>query len=198
MAAQALRDADGSHEREDRQVRVSHSPDDKSRRFEASPEVPPAVTAHFVRKNRVIPSEKVERCDVDDEPAARFEHARHFGDCLSLGRVIERVEHVERRHQIEPLRGERQVRRRRARREALAPLPRELQPGPREIDSVRATVAAQPREIVARAATAIEDVEGRSAGGVGNERFNESTEPAEPEMIALGARRRLEEPAHPW
>ena len=108
-------DADGSHEREDRQVRVSHSPDDKSRRFEASPEVPPAVTAHFVRKNRVIPSEKVERCDVDDEPAARLEHARHFGDCLALGRVIERVEHVERRHRDRTAPRRTAVRRRRAR-----------------------------------------------------------------------------------
>ena len=42
------------------------------------------------------------------------------------------------------------------------------------------------------AAAAIQDVGTNPAGGVGNERFDEPPEAAEPEVIALGARGGLE------
>jgi hypothetical protein len=58
-------------------------------------------------------------------------------------------------------------------------------------------LAAQQRQVVARAAPAVEREQGaRGAGGFGEQRLDETAEPAEPEVIALGARRGFEQSIH--
>ena len=81
---------------------------------------------------------------------------------------------------------------------SLTALAGELESCPGQIDADRTTVAPQPGEIVTGAASAIENTARVAASGVGNKRFDESTEAAEPEMIAFGARGRLQEPDPSW
>ena len=67
----------------------------------------------------------------------------------------------------------------------------------REIEAVRRAVVSQQREVRARAAAAVEQLRaGTTRNGATDERCDEPTEPAKPEVVRLGARRGAQQMFH--
>src|SRR5205823_738954 len=146
----------------------------------------------------MIAAQRLERRNVDHQAAPRPEHPEHLGDRVALRLLVQGIQDVERRDEIERPGGEWQACRRGAREAALAAGVGVPQAGPREVDPRRAAIAPEQRQVIARAAPAIEDLHA-AAGGIrriSNDRLDELSKAAEPEMIALGARGGLEETVH--
>ena len=145
----------------------------------------------------VIAAQRRHRGDVDDRVAARFHQAKHLADRAPLVDLVERVEDVEGSDEVE--RAARKRRRHDARaREAPAP---GLAPNPQawraEVEPVRASGRAEPLDVRAGPAAAVED-ERRGASGCGDfdERADEGAEAAEPEVPRFRFRGRAQQTFH--
>ena len=121
----------------------------------------------------------------------RFQHPEHLADRVPLDVVRKRIDHVERRHQVEPGGGEGEPGRRGPGDLALPLGPRVLKSGPCQVDTVSTAVFPEHGQVVPGAAAAIKDLGtdplADPSDGAGNQRFDEPAEAAEPEVIALGA-----------
>src|SRR5262245_13780689 len=145
----------------------------------------------------MIPFQEVHGGDVDDEAAAGLQDAAHFPKRSGFRRIVQSINNVERWNEVEKC-----VRKREVRRGGLGDSPfsstlRKREPGPCQVDSDRGTILSKQLEIVAGAASAIEDRRCLAAAyRVGEQRCHEAPESTEPEMILLGERGGLQESIH--
>ena len=152
----------------------------------------------------MIAAKRIERGGIDDDVAAGLEHPEHLANRRALDVVVERVNDIERRDQIEPRAAEGEGGGRRPRDFSLAASVRDLQTRPRQVDTIGAPELPQQGQVVTGAAAAVENLRGRAAAGPGlgffhgprDERPDEPPEATEPEMIAFRARGRFEETFH--
>src|SRR5207237_3401320 len=119
------------------------------------------------------------------------------GDRAALVRVLEGIEHVERRDDVECAARKRRRRDARAREMAASFVASDAQAGGAEIEPVRAAERAEPLEVCAGAAPAVEDERRDSARGGGpDERGDERAKAAEPEVPRLRSRGRAQQMFH--
>ena len=122
----------------------------------------------------------------------------HLFERVALDLVVERVEDIKRGDEIEDGVGEGQTRRRRARNLTLAAGPAVGEAAPGDVYPDGATVLAQQPQVVTSAAAAVQR-EQRTSGAARHlldQRADEPTKSAEPEVVALGSRRRFEPTIH--
>jgi len=159
------------------------------------------VHAEWARTNlaehRVVTAKEVHRRHVDDRVPAGLEHPEHLGDRGPFRLVLERVEHVERGHQIE---GGARKRRRRdvgAGEPPAAGFAADVQAGGAQIEAEGAAVRRQHLDVRAGTAAAVEEERVRPPGeGRLDERRDEGAEAAEPEVTRFRDRGRAQQVFH--
>jgi hypothetical protein len=121
--------------------------------------------------------------------SARGEHAKHLGQRGLFVPVVQRVNDVEGGDDVEGPALKGKAGRGGLGDRALAALVRVGEAGPGQIDAGSTPVAAQHAQVVPGSASAVENLRRLDAARrVLHERRHEPPQPAEPEVIALGAR----------
>jgi hypothetical protein len=140
----------------------------------------------------VLAVQHLQRGDVQQQPAARLQHARHFLDRRLFDRVGQNLEDVERRRQVDGAARERDVADARLD-DAMPVRAGELGADARHIEAGRAAVGPQHLEIRSGAAAAIENPRRRPPFSGAHERgLDVLTEAAKPEVRLFGAVSQLE------
>ena len=117
------------------------------------------VAADLVAEDRVVAAQRLHGRHVDHDMPAGAGHAEHLGHRRPLVGRLQRVQHVERRHEVEDAVLETALRRRcRARRVRPASRPRSEADGG-QVEPEGAAEPAKQLQIGARAAPAVEDAE---------------------------------------
>jgi hypothetical protein len=192
-----LQGADDQERRQQGEIRVGQTDDFESCAPEPLVEQAPAVTPDFVAQHRMVAAQRVHRRDVDDRVPARLQHAMHFGDRGALILVLERINDVERRDEVEGAGWERHGGHAGSRHPRHPRLSRDRQADRGEIEAERAAEAIEPCEVGARSAAAVEDGRIRSSSRrAPDQRHDEGPQAAEPEMASLGQRGTAQQVLH--
>ena len=131
----------------------------------------------------MIAAQHRHRRDVDDRAAARLQQPEHLADRRPLVRLGQRIQHVERRDDVEAGAGKGNGGHAGAREARAARVTADAESGLGEVEPVGAAEAGEQCEVGAGAAAAIEQPRVRQSGGRALEqRRDECAEAAEPEV----------------
>jgi hypothetical protein len=199
VSQEALAEPDPGQQGQNRRVRVCQSLDAEACPLEVHAETAARVSLHLAAEHRMVAPEPRQRGHVQDEVTSGAHHPIHLFERRPGAPVVERIDDVEGRDDVEDAVAEGQGRRRSLGGEALAVPLRVGQAAVGEVDAERRTVTAQHAEVVSGAAAAVEEPQplaAERAGRLVEQRRDEAAEPVEPEMFALGARGHFEKSIH--
>ena len=183
--SRAVPHADWQHERQQRHVIERQPVDLEAAVLDDGAEAARGVSPHFLREYRMLAVQDVERRHMQEEPAARLQHARDLGDGRSLDPIGQGLKDVERGDEIERAAAKRDVGDARLRHGVTVRL-RKLRAGGGQIEAHRPPVAPQHLEIRSGAAPAIENARRVDAGHGARERgFHVLPETTKPEVRLL-------------
>jgi peptidoglycan-associated lipoprotein len=200
MPEQTLPEPHAGHDRQNRRVRICQSLDAEACTLEVATQSGSRVPLDLASKHGMVAAEPGQRGDIQHEVTSRPHHPIHLLEGGGSSMVVERVDDVERRHDVEDAVGKRERRGRGLSDRPLAVRAGVGQAAVSQIDAERATVAAQQPKVVAGSAPAIQDARVTSAlercRRVFEEGTNEAAEAMKPKMLALGAGRHFEKSIH--
>ena len=188
--APAMQRPDGGQRQKQRRVRVRHPLDREAAAGHETAERLARVAAHLVAENRMVAAQDVHRRDVDQHAPAGPREPEHLRHGRLFVRLLERIQHVERRHEVEHPAGEGRRRDRGPRQPAPAQLVPDIKSDLGTVETVGRAIALEQGEVGARAAAAIEDARpDPAAEGPVDQGPDEPAEAAKPEMTLFRARR---------
>ncbi len=182
---------------EQQKVRVSDAPDLESGPCQVLRELRAAVASDLSAEHGVIAGENFQRRNVDQDLSSGPQHPIHLIERLSLDLVLERIQHVERGDQVELAAGKGQARGGRAGDTALAAIARVREAAPGDVDAPGPSELPEHLQVMAGAASAVEDPRRLDAfGRLAEQRLDETAESVEPEVVAFGPCRCFEQAIH--
>ena len=159
----------------------------------------PREALNLPTEHGVVASKPRKRRHIEYEVTSGPHHPIHLSESRSRVPVVEGVDDVEGRHDVERRVGERQGCGGGLGDSPLVVLVRVGETAEGQVDPEGPAEPAEHLQVVAGAASAVEDarvVAIDGSGGLLEERTHETAEAAEPEMIALGARGHFEKSIH--
>src|SRR5262249_52318608 len=154
---------------------------------------PTSVTPYLGHQRRVIPSQHVERRCVHDQRTTVTQYTMHLFDGAFLRLIVQTIQDVEREDCVERFVGEWEGVHAGLCNPARAVLSSELQPPPREVDTMGAAELLEEEQIGAGAAAAVEQSRSCDARDrIEDEGSDEATKSSEPEMTLLSSVRLFE------
>ena len=189
--------AHGEHQRKQGEVRIGEPHDLEAGMGQHPTQAAARRAVHFPPEQRVVASQHAERRHVHDHPATRTQHAEHLGHRRPLLTLVQRIEHIERGHQVEEPGAHRDVGHRCAGHAALSRPIGHLDAPLRDIQAERAAEFGEDAKVGAGPTAAVEDGRRCATGDrLDDERPNEGAEASEPEVDLFGAIGSFEKAIH--